>query len=203
MKKILIYGDSNTWGDNLITKKRLADEYLWANKLNNLLGSDYKVLQEGLPGRQAGNKDEIEPYKNGKDSFEAIFKSNAPIDTLIIALGTNDLNKKFLNSAQDIINNLLWYEDKVKEIYEYLPDKYFNNKFPNIYYLLPVNFNVERSFPQESEDKRQELITYFKNNKSNQSIIVDNVTLVDGLHMDIEGHDKVSKIVYEFIKKNS
>ncbi len=47
MKKILIYGDSNTWGDNLITKKRLADEYLWANKLNNLLGSDYKVLQEG------------------------------------------------------------------------------------------------------------------------------------------------------------
>ena len=55
MKKILIYGDSNTWGDNFFLGKRIDDDKQWANILQKKLGSEYKVIQEGLPGRIAGN----------------------------------------------------------------------------------------------------------------------------------------------------
>ena len=55
MKKILIYGDSNVWGDNFITRKRISDELQWSNILQKELGNDYKILQEGLPGRVAGS----------------------------------------------------------------------------------------------------------------------------------------------------
>ena len=33
MKKILIYGDSNTWGDNFFLGKRIDDDKQWANIL--------------------------------------------------------------------------------------------------------------------------------------------------------------------------
>ena len=95
MKKILIYGDSNTWGDNFFLGKRIDDDKQWANILQKKLESEYKVIQEGLPGRIAGNFDIEEPYKNGKDSFLSIYKSHAPIDILIIALGSNDLQIKY------------------------------------------------------------------------------------------------------------
>lgn len=201
MKKILIYGDSNTWGDNLLTHKRIEDEYLWTNKLNTLLGNEYIIYQEGLPGRLAGNDNKEEIYKNGMDAFECIYKSNAPVDIVIISLGTNDLNKKFNKSSEKIIEDLLWYEKKINEIYINRPEKYFNNKYPKIYYILPINFNIERSFNEESEIKRQNIIKYFKDNKQKQSIIIDHVDLVDGLHLSIIGHDTVAKEIYNFLIK--
>ena len=106
MKKILIYGDSNTWGDNFFLGKRIDDDKQWANILQKKLGSEYKVIQEGLPGRIAGNFDIEEPYKNGKDSFLSIYKSQAPIDILIIALGSNDLQKKYNRAYKNIIEDL-------------------------------------------------------------------------------------------------
>ena len=47
MKKILIYGDSNTWGDNFILGKRIPDEKQWANILQRDLKDSFKIIQEG------------------------------------------------------------------------------------------------------------------------------------------------------------
>ena len=66
MKKILIYGDSNTWGDNFILGKRIEDEKQWPNILQRKLGSEYKILQEGLPGRLAGNEETLKTFKKMK-----------------------------------------------------------------------------------------------------------------------------------------
>ena len=105
MKKILVYGDSNTWGDNFITGERIADEKQWTNILRKKYDKEYIFLQEGLPGRLAGNE-EIKKYKNGKDTFISIFKTNAPVDTVIISLGTNDLQLKYNKASEKIISDL-------------------------------------------------------------------------------------------------
>ena len=89
MKKILIYGDSNTWGDNFFLGKRIDDDKQWANILQKKLESEYKVIQEGLPGRIAGNFDIEEPYKNGKDSFLSIYKSFLPNLSVLLLLKKN------------------------------------------------------------------------------------------------------------------
>ena len=150
MKKILIYGDSNTWGDNFFLGRRIDDDKQWANILQRKLGSEYKVIQEGLPGRIAGNFDIEEPYKNGKDSFLSIYKSQAPIDILIIALGSNDLQIKYNKDYKDIIKDLLWYKEALIEDNSNLlhKNKYFNKgELPRIIYIMPINFKYGLTQP--------------------------------------------------------
>ena len=205
MKKILIYGDSNTWGDNFFLGKRIDDDKQWANILQKKLESEYKVIQEGLPGRIAGNFDIEEPYKNGKDSFLSIYKSHAPIDILIIALGTNDLQMKYNKSSVKVIEDLLWYKKTISDMYEDIDDrkKYFNSKFPDIIYILPANFdykvNASIIFDKNSETKRKEIIDYFQKNNL-KSIFINNIPLFDdGLHYNFDGHKIMSEEVFKKI----
>ncbi len=201
VKKVLIYGDSNTWGDNFITGKRIPDEKQWVNILKNKYSKDYMFLQEGLPGRLAGNEEKFKPYKNGKDTFILTFRTNAPVDIVIIALGTNDLQIKYNKKSKDIINDLLWYKNKLEESFTDEEDKikYFNNKMPKIIYILPINFdykvNASVIFNEESEEKRQEIIEYFKKQNIN-TIIANNLDLFeDGIHLSYQGHEEMANLV--------
>jgi lysophospholipase L1-like esterase len=45
MKRILIYGDSNTWGAG--PENRYPDERQWSMILQTKLGGGYRVIQEG------------------------------------------------------------------------------------------------------------------------------------------------------------
>lgn len=204
MKKILIYGDSNVWGDNFYTKERIPDDKQWPNILSKKLGSNYLILQEGLPGRIAGNYEIEKPYKNGKDTFISIFRTSAPVDYVFIMLGTNDLQKKYNKSKDDIINDLLWYEDTIKKQFEDIDDrkKYFvNNSMPKIVYILPANFTDDFVFDKKSHDTRLEVIKYFKDNHNKEKyIILDDMPLFeDGIHLNYDGHKIVSDKVLEVI----
>lgn len=201
MKKILVYGDSNTWGDNFITGKRIADEKQWVNILRNKYNKEYMFLQEGLPGRLAGNEEIAKQYKNGQDTFISTFRTNAPIDIIIISLGTNDLQLKYNKTSKKIIDDLLWYKEKLEESFNDEEDrkKYFNNKMPKIIYILPINFdyqvNAKDIFNSECERKRQEIIEYFKNQNINIIITNDIELFEDGIHLSYEGHEKMARLV--------
>ena len=168
MNKILIYGDSNTWGDNFTTGIRIPDEKQWVNILRKKYQDKYIFLQEGLPGRIAGDEEQEKKYKNGKDNFISTFRTNAPVNKIIISLGTNDSQIKYNKSSKKIINDLLWYKEQILESYNDLDDrkKFFNNKMPDIIYILPINFDYKDKasviFDFNSEMKRQEIIKYFR-----------------------------------------
>lgn len=208
MKKILIYGDSNVWGDNFFTGIRIPDEKQWPNILQKLLGKNFKILQEGLPGRVAGSIELEKIYKNGKDTFLSTLKTNAPVDYVIIALGTNDLQVKYDRKASLIASDLLWYKQIIEE--EYIDDdnkkKYFvNSKMPKIIYLLPTHFiekNNNSVFNHNSEMKRKELIELFEKNKNVISYVFNDLPLFeDGIHLNYDGHkylaEEVKKIIIE------
>ena len=196
MQKILIYGDSNTWGDNFNTGKRIPTSKQWPNILKKKLGRKYQIFQEGLPGRLAGDEEERK-YKNGKDTFLSIFKTCAPVDIIFIVLGTNDLQIKYNKSSKKIIEDLKWYKELLETEYGDDKVKYFNRKFPKIYYVMPINFDNEYIFDELSEKKRLEVINYFRNNNDYNVIVPGNMTLSDGIHLDYEGHEKMAKIIGE------
>lgn len=114
MKTILCYGDSNTHGtvpidfDFLETsfissKYRLPREKRWTGILQKELGSDYYIIEEGLNGRTTVWDDPVEGvYKNGLKYLVPCLESHAPIDLVLLMLGTNDLKIKFSVSAFDI-----------------------------------------------------------------------------------------------------
>jgi lysophospholipase L1-like esterase len=67
MKTILCYGDSNTFGFNPATQARFLYADRWTGVLARELGSDYRVIEEGLGGRTTGWDDPILESRNGRN----------------------------------------------------------------------------------------------------------------------------------------
>ena len=101
-KNILCYGDSNTWGSNASGEARFDCAERWPGVLQNALGNGYRVIEEGLPGRTTVWDDPIEGYKNGLTYLHPCLASHAPLDLVILMLGTNDLKARFSLTAYDI-----------------------------------------------------------------------------------------------------
>ncbi len=102
MKRILCYGDSNTWGHDPVSRDRHPRDTRWPGALRGALGSEYEIIEEGLGGRTTVWDDPIEGYKNGQTYLIPCLESHRPLDLVIIMLGTNDLKKRFSLSAWDI-----------------------------------------------------------------------------------------------------
>ena len=51
MKQIICYGDSNTFGYIPGSGKRYPKDIRWTGVLSNLLGDEYKVIEEGCNNR--------------------------------------------------------------------------------------------------------------------------------------------------------
>ena len=58
----------------------------------------------------AGDFCEAKPYKNDKQAFTEALQQAGNVDTIIIALGTNDLQQQYGRTAQAIIQDLIDYQ---------------------------------------------------------------------------------------------
>ena len=61
-----------------------------------------RVIEEGLNGRTTVWDDPIEGDKNGLRHLPSLLESHAPLDLVVMMLGTNDLKMRFSVSAWDI-----------------------------------------------------------------------------------------------------
>src|SRR6202451_2365688 len=102
MPVIVAFGDSNTWGYDPASGGRFPRAQRWPQILQRELGPDFEVIPEGLNGRTTVHDDPIEPYRGGADALPPCLMSHAPVDLVILALGCNDLKKRFSVSAFDI-----------------------------------------------------------------------------------------------------
>lgn len=102
MRTILCYGDSNTWGFDPATRTRFAPDVRWTGVLADRLGSEFRVIEEGLNGRTTRWDDPIETDHNGLTYLRPCAESHQPLDLIIVMLGTNDLKQRFNLSASDI-----------------------------------------------------------------------------------------------------
>ena len=103
VRTILCYGDSNTWGSDPETRERFPEDVRWPGVLRKRLDEEYRVIEEGLPGRTTVRDDPIEGgHKNGRTYLMACLESHRPLDLITLMLGTNDLKARFGSSASDI-----------------------------------------------------------------------------------------------------
>ena len=102
MKTVLCYGDSNTWGYEPASGGRFPEDVRWPGVLARELGSEFRVIEEGLNARTTVRDDPVEEYKNGKDYLRPCLESHRPLDLVIVALGVNDLKARFFASASDV-----------------------------------------------------------------------------------------------------
>ena len=101
-KHILCFGDSNTWGYDAATGGRFDDDTRWTMQLSKRLGEKYYVIEEGLSGRTACFEDPLNEGFSGLSVLVPILQSHAPLDLLVIMLGTNDCKQRFAATPVNI-----------------------------------------------------------------------------------------------------
>ena len=93
MKTVVCFGDSNTWGYMPGTDaERFPREVRWPGQLQRLLGDGWDVIAEGLNGRTATIERPDSEGRNGLPYLLPCLHSHAPVDVVVIFLGTNDVN---------------------------------------------------------------------------------------------------------------
>ena len=107
MKTVLCYGDSNTWGDkpdpSVLIPVRYSYNERWTGVLRTALGDQYVIIEEGLNSRTTVIDDPLNDGRNGKTYLMPALESHAPLDFVVIMLGTNDLKVRFSLSASEIV----------------------------------------------------------------------------------------------------
>lgn len=102
MKTVLCYGDSLTWGSDVESGGRHGLAERWPSVLAANLGDTVAVIAEGLGGRTTAFDDYMSAAdRNGARILPTILSSHAPIDLVILMLGTNDLKPAVAGRAVD------------------------------------------------------------------------------------------------------
>lgn len=108
MKTILCYGDSLTYGANPVPGgPRHAYEDRWPSALEAKLGGKARCIAEGLGGRTTVFDDWFaDADRNGARILPTLLRSHAPLDMVVIMLGTNDLKPYLGRTAQEAANGM-------------------------------------------------------------------------------------------------
>lgn len=100
MKTILCYGDSITWGSNAETGGRHDFADRWPNILQQRLGSQVQIIAEGLRGRTTAFDEHLAACdRNGARILPTTLYTHAPLDLVIILLGSNDMKPAIAGTA--------------------------------------------------------------------------------------------------------
>lgn len=103
---VFCYGDSNTYGyDPKGSGERYPKQFRWTTILQNLLGENYTVINEGKNGRTTAF-DRPGEERNGLNEFLPRLRAHEAPDIVLIMLGTNDCCKPMGLSPQSITDGL-------------------------------------------------------------------------------------------------
>ncbi|MCP1110381.1 GDSL-type esterase/lipase family protein [Ohessyouella blattaphilus] len=202
-KRVLCFGDSNTWGYIPGSGERYLEDERYPGILQATLGEEYRVVEEGLNGRTTVFADLIEPQRCGIEQVLPILLSHAPLDFLIIMLGTNDTKIRFMVNATVISYGM---EEMLVRALDIIRNTEQRTK---VILAAPVPLGkVEDSmFDQESVVKSQELARhYLELSKKYKCVFFDAGEVVrelgsDGIHLDLEGHKRIGTALAAVIKK--
>ena len=103
---ILCFGDSNTYGYRPDGSGRFDADTRWTGLLQKKLGTNDRIIEEGLCGRTTVFSDELREGRRGLDTIGILLESHAPVDLLILMLGTNDCKTRYNASAGTIAKGL-------------------------------------------------------------------------------------------------
>lgn len=111
MRRLLVFGDSNTHGTEPAAPGAAIGRYgpdaRWTELAARRLAPDWRLIDEGLPGRTTQFDDPVMgAHMNGQAGLKIALASHAPLDLVAIMLGTNDLKARFGADAARITAGL-------------------------------------------------------------------------------------------------
>ncbi|WP_375103902.1 SGNH/GDSL hydrolase family protein [Paenibacillus sp. RS8] len=208
-RTIVCFGDSNTWGYDAETDQRFTDEIRWTGLLDTELGNSYRVIEEGLPGRTSVSEDPLFEGLAGISYLYPCLMSHAPLDLVVIMLGTNDTKERFAltsyNIAQGIVRLALkakgsgaGHAGKAPEVLVIAP--------PPIgaeYIHTPIGKPMGSNCSEKSMELSQHLAALLKGTDIHFMDSREYVSMneIDYMHLDIQGHRNMADLVQNHVKR--
>ena len=203
MKSILVYGDSLVWGRNAINRNRHDYKDRWPNVLGASL-ENIKVWEAGLGGRTTDLDFPGLPGRNGLEYLPVALLQAAPLDLVILALGTNDLFAEAGRKPQDTLNAMRSLVKVTKNLPTAQGSSVPNTSPPRVMIVappncLPLHSVTGEGFPELDKLTRwlPELAKLYAELATEQNTyFADAAQLceadpVDGLHLDVENTRKL------------
>ena len=216
--QVLCYGDSNTWGcigkwvESDEPSARYDTDTRWPTVLQQELGEQFHVIEEGLGGRTTIYPHPTEPWKNGEPYLTPCLHTHRPLDLVVIMLGTNDLQLKKDITAEELPNGI----SRLVDIVQSQKKTGRGNVPPKILIIAPIEVlpsspegrtavyakfrceigtQLSRMLPAVYEQVAKEKGCYFLNAQDYAQ-----PGPADGVHFDAESHISLGRGVASFIR---
>lgn len=207
-KTIVCFGDSNTHGYCAETGGRFSEKERWPRVLQQQLGDEYLIIEEGLSGRTTVFEDPLFEGLNGLNAIFHCLMSHEPVDLLIIMLGTNDVKERFSVNEANIAKGMTRLVQKAQS----LKDAW--NGAPNILIISPGN--IEKGYEDTAvgiemgkgcAEKSEQLAAYYEEVAKNcgchfldaNTISHLKMSPKDCMHLSLKGHAALAARLNEII----
>jgi len=204
-KRIVCFGDSNTWGYEAVTEGRYDEDVRWTGRLQALLGDGYTVIEEGQNGRTTVWDDPVENRMAGLKYLWPCMESHSPFDLLIIMLGTNDAKYRFNEPAPGIADGAGRLVDLA------LKSSFGRGKLPpKVLLVAPIRIEYSdrfrglfgnqaaeksREFPEEFRRVAEQFGCAFLDASQFASPCAE-----DGVHLNAGGHARLAQAICECVQ---
>ncbi len=204
MKKILCYGDSNTFGFNPKDGSRFDESTRWTALLQAYLHNNFEIIEEGLCDR-TGFVDNPKGFLfSSQRHFPKFLSKSDKFDIIVLAIGTNDLQFQYnisysvvqrglvelIKNAQEKSNKIIIVPPVILK--ENILNGYFKIQFDKMSIIKSKKIGTIYRKLSNAYNCR-----YFDINK----IVQPSDT--DGLHYDEQSHKIIANKLTEFIKNES
>lgn len=206
-KTIVCFGDSNTWGFDAQSGGRFDEKTRWTGLLSERLGDQFRVVEEGLSGRTSVCEDPLFEGLQGISYIYPCLMSHSPLELVVIMLGTNDTKERFgltsYNIAQGIVRLALKAKGSAVGV---------GGRTPEVLVVAPppirpeyISTDVGKSMGKMCDEKAMELSEHLQHLLANSGIHFADakqqimMNEVDYMHLDAEGHHKMSDFMWKKI----
>lgn len=202
-RRILCFGDSNTWGFNAVTRERFGNEIRWTRRLRRELGDGFEIIEEGLNGRCAVNEDQLKEGMRGLDYIHPCIMSHKPLDLVVIMLGTNDAKERYGMTSHNMAMGIIRVAGKVRH-----SETGRDGSDPEILVVAPapigpeyVNSDAVLSLGREADRKTAEMADHLRTlSKESGFHFLDageylKMGETDHMHLDEKGHAVMAEII--------
>lgn len=204
MKKVLCFGDSNTYGFVPEKCTRYDKNTRWTGVLQALCGSDFSIIEGGCNNRTAFVDTPAGAEQTGYKILPEYFTKDY-FDIVVLAIGINDLQLFFRPTLEE-------FEQGIEKLIKITKDLSPNAKIilvcPSKLDLAGIKSGVfSFQFDEISVEKSYHLPQIYKKLAEKYACeLVDlneivKVSPLDGLHFSAESHKKIAENLYKNLKQ--
>lgn len=202
LKKILCFGDSNTYGYIPNNGARYDKNTRWTGVLSLLSHGKFKIIEGGCNNRTAFATNPAGKIFTGYEILPELLTDD--FDAVVLAIGINDTQFLFDTVIEDFTTGI---ENLINIVQAKCPQAKIILVAPSILTEDVLNGNFACLFDRTSIEKSRQLPLLYQKIAEKQNIefldlnSVAKTSSLDGLHYAPEQHLKIAQVIFKILSE--